>query len=150
MKDLPRWMLLLSITLPLSFFSIILCLFMFSNSSISSYGGSPALSLDAKPILRQFHVFTCASGSFDIVQKVTSECEKLGILLWLPEALVSITMSSKSRGNLEDKCRNIIYLWLKGQGKVPVTWRTFIDVLKEMKYLELADDLLKELSKSSR
>ena len=101
MKNLPCWILLLLITLPLSFFSIILCLFMFSNSSIFSYGGSPALSLDAKPILRQFHVFTCASGSLDIVQEVTSKCEKLGILLWLPEALVSITMSNKSHGNLE-------------------------------------------------
>ena len=150
MKNLPRWILLLLITLPLSFFSIILCLFMFSNSCIPSYSGSPALSLDGKPILRQFHVFTCASGSIHIVQEVTSECEKLGILLWLPPPLVSNTMSSKAHGNIEDKCRNIIDMWLKGKGKLPVIWRTFIDVLKEMKYLELADNIFKELSKSFR
>ena len=150
LKRLPCWMLLLLITLPLSLFSIILYFFMF-NSSVSSYVYAPALSLDERPILAQFHVFTLASGSHsvDIVQEVTSECDKLGILLGLPHSLVTNTMSGKAYGNLEDKCRSIINKWLIGQGTVPVTWRAFIGVLKEMKYL-LADDLLKELSKTSR
>ena len=146
-------MLLLLITLPLSvLFSIILNFFMF-NSSVSSFVHAPALSLDERPILAQFHVFKLASESHsvDIVQEVANECDKLGILLGLKHSLVTNTMSGKAYGNLEDKCRSIINKWLIGQGTaVPVTWRTFIGVLKEMKYLELADDLLKELSKTSR
>ena len=124
---------------------------MFGNSSISSYVYSPALSVDERPVMSQFYFFKFASGSsVNIVQYVASECKKLGHLLELPDALVTNTMSNNAPGSLEDKCSDVINEWLKGQGKLPVTWRTFLHVLKHMNLLELVDDLLKELSKLSR
>lgn len=41
-------------------------------------------------------------------------------------------------GNVKDACRDVLLKWLAGNGRKPVTWTTFIDVLQDMQESTLA------------
>ena len=44
-------------------------------------------------------------------------------------------------GKVEDACRDVLLKWLAGGGCKPVTWATFIEVLRDMGEPNLADKI---------
>ena len=50
-----------------------------------------------------------------------------------------------SFGKVEDACRDVLLKWLAGGGRKPVTWTTFIEVLRDMGKSSLADKIKETL-----
>ena len=51
-------------------------------------------------------------------------------------------------GKVEDACRDVLLKWLAGGGRKPVTWATFIEVLRDMGESSLADKTKEALSQT--
>ena len=47
-------------------------------------------------------------------------------------------MRRNNAGNVKDACRDVLLKWLAGNGRKPVNWTTFIDVLQDMQESNLA------------
>ena len=50
-------------------------------------------------------------------------------------------MEAIDRGQAEDINNTIMTKWLRGEGEMPVMWRTLIDVLDKAKFGKLAQDM---------
>ncbi|MCG8622948.1 MAG: death domain-containing protein, partial [Proteobacteria bacterium] len=44
-------------------------------------------------------------------------------------------------GRVEDACRDVLLKWLAGDGRKPITWTTFVEVLKDMGESSLANKI---------
>ena len=90
-----------------------------------------------------FTSFPAQSEKFiNIVQRIGAKYQLLGIHL-LNDGTGSVTQSiivsdPKSPTTI---IVNILSSWLQGGGKEPVTWATFINVLKQIGMSELAKEL---------
>ena len=76
----------------------------------------------------------------NIPEQIGCECQKFGILLLHNENgqfVANIIQDNKENG-VEDVNISIIREWLRGKGKSPVSWRTLIEVLCDMKLKVLA------------
>ena len=68
-----------------------------------------------------------------------------------PEEAASKIEAIRENSRHEDgeACREVLLLWLSGAtSRKPVTWATFINLLRDMKQVELADELTIELESS--
>ena len=101
-----------------------------------------SLSIDSQPDLKMMHSIDQLKGSkpIRILEQITPDCGRVGIFLDLSPSVVT-TEWQTVKDHPEQKCSNIIHRWLLGQGKVPVSWRTFIQILRELEFNVLADEL---------
>ena len=51
------------------------------------------------------------------------------------------TIRRNNVGKVEDACRDVLLKWLAGNGRKPVTWATFIDILIDMGESTVADKI---------
>lgn len=102
----------------------------------------PLLSMDGRPEMKLMLHIERGGGREDlcIVETVTADCYKLGLLLDLPEQLVRNEWKMSPEDSTM-KCQNIISKWLEGQGRHPISWRIFIDTLKKVPLHRLAQEL---------
>lgn len=109
---------------------------------------SPRLSMDSKPEIKLMLSIKREGGqkALRIVDIVTEHCYNLGLLLDLPEYLVKKEWKISREEDHSVKCQNILSKWLEGQGKFPITWRTFIEALKDIPLPKLAYELESILS----
>ena len=55
------------------------------------------------------------------------------------------TIEKEKLGNIQEIVREIFIKWRKGMGRQPVTWQTLVDVLREVRLHNLADDIVSVL-----
>ena len=115
-----------------------------SNPTSNPHTGSTAsLELSGKPKLPMFTSFPAKSGNvINIVQRIGAKYDWLGIHLLNDDTgsktELIISSDPKSPPTI---IRSILSSWLQGGGKEPVTWATFINVLKQIGVSELAKEL---------
>jgi len=106
-----------------------------------------------RPTLPEMLAMPRRDGSkVNIPEQIGCECQKFGILLLHNENgqfVANIIQDNKENG-VEDVNISIIREWLKGKGRFPVSWRTLIKVLLEMKLKVLADDVEGKLTPQLR
>ena len=109
-------------------------------------GQTAPLKLLDRPKLPLFTSLPTQSGDIlNIIQRIGAKYQLLGIQLLdddtgaKTEAI--ITSDPKSPANITI---SIISSWITGGGRLPVTWATFITVLKEVGLTELATDIEKQ------
>ena len=101
---------------------------------------------DERPTLRELMCLKTDSPNSKTVRcvkKSESRWDDLAIFLGLEEEIGSI--QSNFPGDVRWACRKTLQLWLEGQGRRPVTWRTLLDALEDADITPLADDLREAL-----
>ena len=63
------------------------------------------------------------------------------------QSMISV-IKRNNAGKVEDACRDVLLKWLAGGGRKPVTWATFIEVLRDMGESSLADKTKEALSQT--
>ena len=97
------------------------------------------------PILRHFPV---KDGSLDVAEKIGTDYKHFGTLLLNDSdgsKVNNIDMSK--RGNPVLITVEILEQWLQGRGRMPVTWQTLIECLRDMNMIVLANKIETTLSK---
>ena len=87
--------------------------------------------------------------TLSVFEQISGENErsKLGsLLLEDNDGNKMKTITEQSRMNVHTTNREICIQWLWGKGKKPVTWRTFVNVLKEVGLITLADDIFNQIN----
>ena len=79
----------------------------------------------------------------NIVEQIGTKYETFGILLLRDDngQLVSNIKYDNKENGVESIVTAIIREWLFGRGKLPVSWKTLIEILREMNLKILADDV---------
>ena len=100
----------------------------------------PHINLSDRPKLPMFTSFPAQSGKFiNIVQRIGAKYQ------WLGTHLLNDDTGSRTESMLfsgpQATIHSILSSWLQGGGKEPVTWATFINVLKQIGLSELAKEL---------
>ena len=97
-------------------------------------------SLTTKPTLPELLNLKMSSGStVNIVQQIGTHYSTLGPLLLRDDTgAVTLAIVSQHQRDVALINQEILTRWLQGQGKLPVSWYTLIDVLKNAGLLELA------------
>ena len=101
---------------------------------------------DKKPTVRELvclKTFSPNSKTVRCVKKSESRWDDLALFLGL-EAEVDSIQSNFPR-DVHRACKKMLQLWLEGQGRTPVTWRTLLDALEDADMTALADDLREAL-----
>ena len=97
-------------------------------------------SLTTKPTLPKLLNLKTSSGStVNIVQQIGTHYSTLGPLLLRDDTgAVTLAIVSQHQRDVALINQEILTRWLQGQGKLPVSWYTLIDVFKNAGLLELA------------
>lgn len=134
-KTCCHWPVIIALTIAIALISVTIPQYRNSTDSVQS------LSIDSTPDLKMMHRIDQLKGSkpIRILEQITPDCDQVGIFLGLSEGVVR-TEWETVRDHPEKKCINIISKWLRGRGK-PVSWRTFIQALRELEFNVLADEL---------
>ena len=78
----------------------------------------------------------------NLPEKIGVDYNALGVLLLKDNDGDRITAITKElRGNAADINLEILRLWLKGKGRLPVTWATLVAVLQDIGLKKLAKDI---------
>ncbi len=81
--------------------------------------------------------------TIDIIQELNIDCDDLGIQLEVPDGEISSIWNSNIK--VRSKCRDIISYWLRGGGKMPATWKTFIEGLRQIRHHDLANRIEEQM-----
>ena len=84
-------------------------------------------------------------GVFERISDASDRLKFGHLLLDDTHGMKMSIITANNRHNAHNINRAIISLWLQGQGKRPVTWRTFIEVVYETRLLTLRDDVLQQI-----
>ena len=89
--------------------------------------------------------FKLRKDTIDITNEIGTDYEKFGVLL-LGNANKVDNIKKSNQYQVKDIVVQIIKVWLKGSGKTPVTWETFVWALKESGLAVLASDIESQYS----
>ena len=94
-----------------------------------------------RPTLKHLIDFPLRSSdeSLNIIKKIAKKVDDLGIFLLDYETTISL--KTQFNNDLERTTKEVLYQWIQGHGKKPVTWSTFIQVLRKMDFSVVADDI---------
>ncbi len=107
-----------------------------------------AKSLDSKPSIADMDLLQIGDKKLRVVERVGSDCNRLGYQLGLRDEMVTGIWYSKD--SVREKCEKIIRKWIAGPGSdARVTWRTFIKAVENIDLNELARELRQMLSASN-
>ncbi len=83
-----------------------------------------------------------ATGRVNLAQRIGANYTNFGILL-LEDEVGDVTEAIVQQHQLkaEDINTHIFRLWLKGEGRKPVSWATLIHVLQDIGLNQLAQDV---------
>ena len=124
---------------------------LFSPSLIISASTSAAILLTSKPTLPELLILKTSSGSTaNIVEQIGTHYSILGPLLLNDDTgAVTSAITNQHHHNAYAINQEILTRWLQGQGKTPVSWSTFTDVLKEVGLSELSQMIQDSLIRST-
>ena len=78
----------------------------------------------------------------NIIQKLSSDWNKMANLLGLPSEVVS-TIKRDYPKDSEQACREAFHKWLDGEGCQQITWEELIELLRDARRSTLAQQLEK-------
>ena len=96
------------------------------------------------PTLQELHKY--------VVGKVASQWERLAITLEVDDEGQRIAVIRRDLWGLgsEACCMQALQLWLRGEGRQPVSWKTLIECLDDMEYINLARSIRENLLKKGK
>ena len=81
-------------------------------------------------------------STINIPKEIGTEYKKFGIFLLQDDNGQFVSnIIHQDKENVEGIIIDIIREWMKGRGRLPVSWRTLIETLREMNLKILADDV---------
>ena len=80
-----------------------------------------------------------SNESLNIIKKIAMEVDDLGIYLLSYE--MTDTIKTQFNNDLVKATKEVLHQWIQGKGKMPVTWNTFIQVLRKMELSVVADEI---------
>ena len=100
-------------------------------------------TIDCPPTLKELTAFpTTSFGKVNIPQEIGVKYQIFGAqLLQDPTSAKVTNMEYKHRGDPVRIYTEILQRWLRGQGRTPVSWRTLIEVLRDIELGRLARDI---------
>ncbi len=98
-------------------------------------------SMNKKPTMMELRSFPTKSKNIDLALEISSDdYAKVGRCLLEDDTGAKIAnFESSKRGNIKDINDAVFKEWLKGSGKLPVMWKTFLVCLKEAELNSLHD-----------
>ena len=119
----------------------------YHNTDTHSLPCSGSRLLTTKPTLPELLNLKTSSGStINIVQQMGTHYHILGPLLLRDDtSTVTSAIASQHQRDVALINQEILTRWLQGQGKLPVSWSTLIDVLKNAGLLEIAQMIQESL-----
>ena len=118
-----------------------------SPQSITTFRSCIACSFthtvfDDEPTFRLFLKFPAKRGPFRIPDRIGDKYSDYGIFL-LKDDTASLVSAIKSKHQLDHSSiiEEITRKWLEGSGEQPISWRTLVRVLKEIKLKTLAEEI---------
>ena len=122
---------------------ILFKLFCIYNNYYSHYVNPKQANLLQKhdtPTLEHLIDFPLRSNeSLNIIQIIAKEVDDLGIFLLSYEMTDAI--KTRFNNDLVKTTREVLHQWIQGKGKQPVTWKTFILVLRKIELSVVADQI---------
>ena len=99
-----------------------------------------AVPPDSQPLLRHLHILRSSSGQTVKVRDSTAaRWSNLAVQLDIPpHKIQTIERDCKDSEHAVDK---VIFNWLIGSARQPVTWRTLLEALEDAEFTTLATDL---------
>ena len=115
---------------------------------LTSLAASTTRSLTSKPTLPELLNFNTSSGrTVNIVDQIATHYSKLDPLLLNDDnGAVTSAIADKHQRSSETINQEILTRWLQGRGKLPVTWSTLLDVLRDVGLSELTQMIRKNLN----
>ena len=77
--------------------------------------------------------------SLNIIANIAMEVDYLGIFLLSNET--TDTIKTRFNNDLVKATKEVLHQWIQGKGKMPVTWNTFIQVLRKIRLSVVADQI---------
>ena len=115
---------------------------------LTALAASTTRSLTSKPTLPELLKFRTSSGrTVNIVEQIGTHYSTLGPLLLTDDTGAVISaIADKHQRSSETINQEILTRWLQGLGKLPVTWSTLLDVLRDVGLSELTQMIRNNLS----
>ena len=105
-------------------------------------------SLDDSPTLPALQHFPVKNGHIDIAREIGPDYEKFGTLLLEDKNGVEVkNIKLYKRDHPVHITVEILHEWLQGKGRMPVTWQTLVECLRDIDLNVLADKIDHSLSK---
>ena len=115
--------------------------------SVVFLGSLQKLSINDRPILPTLLNFPVSSGDKLNLAVEISDHYSFSIQLLEDESGNILSLISHDVGNSHERIlQEVFKKWLNGQGKPIKTWKTIVQVLKDLKMLRLAERLESELT----
>jgi len=94
------------------------------------------------PTLIELVRFRGRKTRINVPQEISTKYYKFGILLLDdPNGARVRSMEHEHRGNAERINEEILQEWISGKGKMPVNWKTLIEVLQDVELSILASEI---------
>ena len=104
---------------------------------------------DSAPTLKQLMSLHVSPGR-NIIQSICTKYDSLVIFLLEDEnATLVEQLQMMHKHDPEAITKAIFKTWLGGTGRSPITWRTLIDVLKEIQLVRVAEVIEANISKGT-
>ena len=98
------------------------------------------LQKDDAPTLEHLIHFPLGPNEYmNIIKIIAKEIDDLGIFLLSYE--MTDIIKTRFNNDLVKTTKEVLHQWIQGKGKQPVTWNTFIQVLREMELSVVADQI---------
>ena len=96
----------------------------------------------AEPTLLELVRFRGRKRRINVTHEIGTKYMQFGIFLLEDSNGARVrNLERKHRENAEEINIEIIQEWIAGTGKKPVTWGTFINVLRDINFANLADEI---------
>ena len=94
------------------------------------------------PTMMDLIRFRGRSRRINIPREIGTKCYQFGVLLLKDETGARVeTVIRKQLNDAEQINMEIFKLWFAGEGEQPVTWRTLVEVLRDVDLTTLAGDI---------
>ena len=80
-----------------------------------------------------------SNESLNIINKIAMEVDDFGIFLLSYE--MTETIKTRFNNDLVKATKEVLHQWIQGKGKTPVTWNTFIQVLRKIRLSVVAAEI---------
>ena len=97
------------------------------------------------PTLEHLIDFALRSNEFlNIIELIAKEVDDLGIFLLRYE--MTDMIKTQFNNDLVKTTKEVLHQWIQGKGKHPVTWNTFVHVLRKIGLSVVADEIENSLN----
>ena len=116
-----------------------------NQASASDSGSAPNQELDSMPELHELDLVQRNDITIRVINVVAPKWKRAAIRLQFKGHVIE-TIRHDSHFQAEPACQSMFSKWLEGVGREPRTWRTVVEVLKEIGLRVAANELHKALT----